>query len=138
MPSFHSVIIVDDDPVVSFLNKTLLQEKGIGIKYFTFIHPLNALPFVEQYCFHRAVTNTLPDLLLLDINMPALDGFGFLEKLLSLPGSACMNSRIFILTSSMAQRDLEKAKLYPLAGYLEKPLNDANFQYIFQSARATG
>ena len=138
MPSFHSVIIVDDDPVVSFLNKTLLQEKGIGIKYFTFVHPLNALPFVEQYCFHRAASNTLPDLILLDINMPVLDGFDFLERLLALPGSEHMNSRIFILSTSTARRDLEKAKLYPLAGYLEKPLNNSNIQHILQSARVTG
>src|SRR5687768_12005072 len=130
MALFHTAIMVDDDPIINCLNKAILKDKDLSIKYFMFTHHYNALPFVEHYCFAQSIGSFLPDLLLLDIKMPVMNGFEFLERLLALPGAENLNGRIFLLTSSTAQRDIERAKQYSLAGYLEKPLSDTNIQQI--------
>ncbi len=81
-------------------------------------HGREALDIVREKCQKEQC----PELILLDIHMPVLDGFGFLEEL---QNSADLNSaalRIVLLSSSTHALDVAKAKEYPVFDFIEKPL----------------
>lgn len=75
--------------------------------------------------------DTEKNIILLDINMPEMNGFEFLDALLKHKGINCEQFNIFILTSSLNNKDKEQATQYPiLKGYLEKPLDISNLQKL--------
>lgn len=117
----HKVLLVDDDPINNFLNKNIIRElisPLIPVK--AFLNPEEALQYLIDLNDHHK--EDLPDFIFLDINMPEMSGFEFLDlyienKLDKLP------IQIYILTSSLDPNDLEVSKLYPIVQDLvSKPL----------------
>lgn len=110
------VMIVEDDPIVTFLHKALLQKKEIVQDPLTFINGKEAWEFL---------LNDVPDkyyLVLLDLNMPVLNGWQFLDKLKEREEIA-RRTKIAIVTSSINPADKDKAKNYnTVEHYLSKPL----------------
>lgn len=110
------VLIIDDDDVVHFMHETLLKISGVQKPTQSFLNGRLALDFLmgtpedeEDY------------LLLLDINMPEMNGWQLLDEL----GKTQINKRIktIILTSSVDSEDHMKAKQYPqVIDFIEKPL----------------
>ena len=71
-----------------------------------------------------------PDLIFLDINMPVMDGFQFLEALEKIPYLHKKPMKIVMLTSSNANKDIEKAKKFNIDGYIVKPLSPEKLNLI--------
>ena len=109
------VIIVDDDAVVLFLHKILVQKCGYASAVQDFQDPKEAL----QYISKRSGKNKL--LILLDINMPNLSGWKFLELLNEIdPGKQHL---VAMVTSSINSADKTRSEDYPeVIAFLEKPL----------------
>lgn len=110
------VLVVDDDAVVLFLHKVLINKSVIPSNVKDFQDAEEALTYSEQ----RASKNYL--LIFLDINMPGLNGWEFLERLEKMPFS----EKIFVVmvTSSINRSDRERASKYPnVMDYREKPLS---------------
>lgn len=110
------VLVVDDDAVVLFLHKVLIIKSVIPSNVKDFQDAEEALTYSEQ----RASKNHL--LIFLDINMPGLNGWEFLERLEKMPFS----EKIFVVmvTSSINRSDRERASKYPnVMDYREKPLS---------------
>ena len=83
----------------------------------------NALRFLDGI---RNAPEQIPDYIFLDIRMPEMDGFGFLEEYLLLPNALKEHCIIFMLTSSGDQKDVEKAAQYSyVKKFLRKPLDQA-------------
>ena len=117
MKKINQILVVEDDWVARFLIERELKKADITENILTATNGEQALQVLKEVC----LTETCPELILLDINMPLMDGFEFLEQLPSLklypfPG------KIFLLSSSSNPKDLEKARQFPVAGYLSKPL----------------
>lgn len=110
------VMIVEDDPMISFLHKAILQKKEIEQDPLTFMNGKEAWDFL---------VNDSPDkyyLVLLDLNMPVLNGWQFLDKLEDQEHIAS-RTKVAIVTSSMNPADKERAKNYSMVEhYLSKPL----------------
>jgi CheY-like chemotaxis protein len=117
------IMLVDDDPASNYLTRVLIEEIDDTIRIITTRSSKDALDFLDG-CL---VSGNCPDLVLLDLNMPGMDGFAFLEALRS---SRNPPRRIYILTSSQYPRDMAKAATFPTAGYLVKPITIEQLQKI--------
>lgn len=116
-----SVLLVDDDSICNFLNTKALERMGFVNDIHTALNGKQALDLFNEY---YVGTRSLPDFILLDLNMPIMDGFGFLEAFrgLNLPGKS--NVRIIIVSSSVNMDDIDRAKRSGACYYLSKPINE--------------
>lgn len=117
------ILLVDDDPASNYLARALIEEIDASIQVCTSRNGQEALDFLDG-CL---VSGNCPDLVLLDLNMPGMDGFTFLDALQS---SYNPPKRIFVLTSSYFHGDVEKAASYPISGYLIKPVSEKQLREI--------
>ena len=130
MKAFDLVYIVEDDLITSSINKLLLKKRaefGVVQQYMNGQTAFDALQQVARSGQHA------PDLILLDINMPVMDGWEFLDALatLHLPERVC----ICVLTSSIHPEDLEKSQSYhEVKGYFTKPLDDTSLSQLIALA----
>lgn len=127
---FEKVYIIDDDEVSVFLAQTMLEAEGFAREYETFQNPCDAihqlLPILQQ-----EQTESIPNVIFLDLNMPQMDGWHFMDRLSPHAELLKQNSRLYILTSSLDSMDVRKAKTYDfLAGFLQKPLEESDIQHI--------
>lgn len=112
--------LIDDDTVSLFIAEQMLLQEG-------FLAPILAFTSAEEawvYLRPRLVSEP-PELIFLDLNMPMMDGWGFLDLLA--PHAAALKGccRIYLLTSSLALADTEKAQGHALVqGVIHKPLNE--------------
>ncbi len=132
MAFFNNALLVDDDPTTNFINEQFLRLNNLAEQILIFEDPVDALDFMGNKGWQGPSRLGLPDLLLLDINMPLMNGFEFLDALLDLERLPSSNIFVFLLSSSLDRGDIAKAKRYPLAGYLQKPLDEDKIQQIIQ------
>lgn len=115
------IFLIDDDEVSNYLAETILQTSGITNKFSVFKHAMAAV---------EAIENEWPDLILLDLNMPGLTGFEFLE--ICKKNYPKLIERIVILSSSTFEKDLTKASDYGVKKYLVKPLKKEDLKNIIK------
>jgi CheY-like chemotaxis protein len=113
------VLLIDDDPIFNFLHTRMLSLGGLAKEVHTALNGKQALDLLNDYF---SGTAALPDAILLDLTMPELDGFGFLEaiKKLRIPNIDQVN--IIVITSSINPRDLSRAHELGITNYLVKPI----------------
>lgn len=109
--------IVDDDPIARILIEKKMKKKNLGEQVQCFTNGQEALERLQTV--HNG---DRPDLIFLDLNMPILDGWEFLDAAQSRIQDAKI--RVAILSSSISKDDHDKAKKYPCVNcFLNKPLN---------------
>ena len=121
MPHQLRVLLVDDDPTTNFLNKLLLTRLGVAEQVLVAENGEEALRLLAQQCNGDS---PCPNLILLDMNMPVLNGLAFLEAYAQLPLAIQPAIVIIMLTTSLHPTDLARAKQLPIAGFLNKPLTE--------------
>jgi CheY-like chemotaxis protein len=114
-----TVLVVDDDDNWCYLSKRILQKAGVGKQIIT---ATNGLEGIKKLKSMAASGDRLPELIFLDIKMPVMDGFEFLEMVTSSDELNMSQTRIFVCSSSFHVQDREKANRYPVAGFITKPL----------------
>ena len=114
------IIIIDDDPISSKI-AALSIKKGIPNNHCViFNNPEVALNDIRELQIAQPHLNPL---LLIDINMPEINGFEFLDLLTEEEKSFLKDSKIIMLSSSVNQKDIERAKTYPIIrDFVSKPL----------------
>jgi CheY-like chemotaxis protein len=123
------ICIIDDDKIYQFAASKLLQKYHPDVSVICFDHGRSAIEFIEN---HKSNPGRLPDVILLDINMPVLDGWGFLAKFALFKNELTKPVKIYIVSSSIDNRDLQKANEYTeVTSYLIKPLREENYKGIF-------
>jgi len=113
------VLIVDDDHVILMIHKLKVMKTGVDSSPLEFMNGLTALDYIKD---HNIEENLF--IVLLDINMPVMSGWEFLDSLQNLTLNCQI--KVAIVTSSVDQADQEKAKKYnEVFSYITKPVNDA-------------
>lgn len=119
MPRISSILLVDDNPTTNFLNQVLIEQADAAAHVLVAENGHEALELLHQTC--EPQTPKCPVLILLDINMPVMNGFEFLDAYVQLPPTK-YQAKVVMLTTSLLPRDLERVQLLPVAGVLDKPL----------------
>lgn len=131
MKKLRKVFLVDDDETSNFLNRILIQEMQEVDQIYVAKNGKEALNKVHDFIALEEAE--WPQLILLDINMPVMDGFEFLEEFSKYDALKRNKILIVLLTSSDSQKDIDKAKNYNIAGYLNKPLTEEKLQKVISS-----
>ena len=117
--------LIDDDHLAIYLTEHLLRAEGFSNCICTFRSAREALDKLV------GKKQRVPQVVFLDLNMPIMDGWQFLDALAPHEEALRGNCHIYILTSSLALKDLEKSKQYDLvAGLIHKPLDSEEIRLI--------
>lgn len=111
------IYIIDDDPIYKLVTKKLIRKTELFSETREFANGSEALNYFES-------TTDFPDILLLDIEMPEMDGWEFLDEFCQLKKRMDKESTIYIASSSIASEDKVKAQKYKcVRDFLSKPIN---------------
>jgi CheY-like chemotaxis protein len=127
MSKISSVLLVDDDKITNFLNQLLINDLAIAQQVLTAENGQEALHIIREQC----EDNNCPALILLDVNMPVMNGFEFLEAYERLAFTYKQSIIIIVmLTTSLHPRDVTQLNRMPIHGFLSKPLTKAMLQAL--------
>jgi CheY-like chemotaxis protein len=121
MSLFKKILLVDDDEDSNFLTKRIIVHSNIADEVTVVLNGKEAYELVKQCAEKRANQNQCPDLVLLDIKMPVMNGIEFLEIC---NATNLGNFPVVILTSSVDDRDREDTAKFPnVKDFINKPLS---------------
>ncbi len=126
-----TTVLIDDSDIDLFIQKRFLE-------VYQFSKKLTAYRSAEEALENLAVTQgeVAPDVIFLDLNMPNVDGFGFLEGFKTLPQTVKDKSKIVVLTSSNSQKDRVQAFLHQnVVHFVTKPLKQTDIEELKKIVR---
>lgn len=128
MKKIETFCIVDDDDIYQFTTSLLLKKTDLVNKIIVFSNGLKAINFLKDEMGNK---ENIPDVLFLDINMPVMDGWEFLEEYLLIKPMMPKTVVIYMVSSSVDEKDVLKAKsISALSGYLVKPISSQNIMEV--------
>ena len=125
MSKIDLTYIIDDDKIFTFVLKKFLEKNKNFNQILDFKNG-------EEVLLMLTLHNFKPDIILLDINMPVIDGWQFLEELEKLPNKE--QYKIFIMSSSIDKADIEKSKTFStVVDFISKPINNEKLNKLIGS-----
>ena len=121
MQKLRSVLLVDDDPTNNFLNQRLLKRLDVAEQVVVAENGQAALALLQPAGPDDTALG-FPSLILLDIQMPIMNGIEFLQAYQLLPLDARRHTTVVVLSTSVDARDLSQLDELPAAGRINKPL----------------
>lgn len=116
-----TIWVIDDDPIYQIIVNKIIQKSELFLNVSSFKNGKDAIDALEN---SLETKEELPNIILLDINMPIMDGWEFMEEMVALKSKISEAINIYIVSSSIALEDKNKAKNYPeIIAYLSKPIN---------------
>jgi response regulator of citrate/malate metabolism len=119
MEKIACTLLIDDDEATNFINEMLLTDLDVTDQLLIARNGEEALGLIQYHCLSYG---RCPDLILLDINMPVRDGFGFLKAFSDMQ---CINKEsvvVVVLSTSANPSDTKITQMPNVVGYLNKPL----------------
>jgi CheY-like chemotaxis protein len=128
MSPYQTILLVEDDKTANFLHRRLFNRVVAANHIAEAGNGEEALNYLRT---HATKSENTPMLILLDIKMPVLDGFEFLQEYERIADKLNPNIRIIMLSSSVSPIDLARIKSFPrVSGYYTKPLSVETVQKI--------
>ncbi|MGL2966304.1 response regulator [Flavobacterium sp. XGLA_31] len=113
------ICIIDDDPIYQILVNKIIAMSETEYDVISFKNGKEALERLSA-----SMEDELPEIILLDIEMPVMDGWDFMNNIEQALSHKSKKSAIYIVSSSIAHEDKEKAKTFPeIMGYFSKPMD---------------
>jgi CheY-like chemotaxis protein len=119
MKQIKSILLIDDDSITNYINVRLLKKLDIAHEIFIATNGVEGIRYLED---HNLEIDLFPILILIDINMPVMDGFEFLKKFQLMNFKNKDKIIIATLTTSTNPKDIEKIKVLGIKHYFNKPL----------------
>lgn len=129
MKKIELACIVDDDSIYVFGLKKLIEMHDFCDNILVFKNGQEAIKYLTPVI---TSSESLPDVILLDINMPVMDGWDFLEEFIKLKPMMSKEVTIYMISSSIHSEDIERAKSYSeVSGYVIKPVKLEDIKMVF-------
>lgn len=130
MKKIEIACIIDDDQVYVFGLKRLIEISNFCKNVLVFENGEEALKYLKPIV---SSAEDLPDVILLDINMPVMDGWQFLEEFTKIRPTLQKEVTIYMVSSSVQQKDIDRAKQYSeITDYIIKPIKLDDLTKIMQ------
>jgi len=124
-------LLVDDDTIFNFLHTEVIKAVDNSAQIDLFNSSTEGLEFLKDALEDK---HPMPNFLFLDIRMPEMDGFEYLDELMKFPIEKFKDLRIYVLSSSLAERDKDKSLSYPIVtGFIEKTLTIEKLKGIIET-----
>ncbi|MET7029081.1 response regulator [Sediminicola luteus] len=133
--SIKSVLLVDDDPAATFINKVFIRNLPLDVDVYAATDGKDALDLLDEISISlNGQQSFIPCLLILDIKMPVMDGWEFLDAYTDRYSKEIKkNITIVVTTMSQDERDIIKASNNPMIKeFVQKPLSDEKLLEIIE------
>ena len=131
MEKLQNVLLIDDDPMTNYLHKRIIE----GFKVSHQIEIANdgdeALQLINNY-IQSGNEDKIPQLIFVDLDMPLMDGFQFLEAYQSLDFKNKDSVVVSVLTSSFNPKDVNRAKAFSVDDFIVKPLTKEKMRELME------
>jgi CheY-like chemotaxis protein len=126
-----NILLVDDQEINNFIHTKLLRKALLGLNFEIFVDLNGEQAINHLYHFINHDPPAFPDYIFLDINMPVMNGWQFLDEYTKLQLGMVKNSKVFVTSSSLFKDDIDKSFTYPcVKEYITKPLTLERLQTI--------
>lgn len=120
---YKSIMLIDDSDIDNMVNKHILSKNNVAEHIIVFTSANDALAYFSE---HKSTTDEMliPKIILLDINMPIMNGFGFLVEFEKINSTNLKDTKVIMLTSSVDPNDIRRSKDYTsVISFISKPLS---------------
>jgi len=125
-----NVMLIDDNEIDSYVAGQIINEIDFARKVTNMSSAISALEYLKNA---KVDSDDFPDIIFLDIRMPVMDGFDFLDEFLKLSDSALTKCAVVMLTSSSDHKDIDRALKYPVVKkFLAKPLRETMLKELLR------
>lgn len=127
----HNVCLIDDDKIYQFTAKKILEDTGLAKNILSFYNGKEAVDYFREN--HGIGEDHLPDIIFLDINMPIMNGWQFLEEFRKITVGIPKSMIIYVVSSSVDNCDIEKSKEYAsVTDYITKPISKVKYLQLME------
>ena len=131
MKHIDTICLIDDDEISQFVSKRIILSIDAQIKISTYLNGDQALNSFKEMLASKQL---LPDIILLDINMPVMDGWQFMDEFIKIKPQIDKPISVYMTSSSLDTTDVSRTQLYEdIKGFLSKPLDKEIFLKILSS-----
>jgi response regulator of citrate/malate metabolism len=129
MKSFNSVLLIDDDPICNFISYEVIMKWHIAKEVHIACDGKKALEFLAEY---QEKNGAIPELLILDLKMPVMDGYEFLLVFDKMFSEEKVRTKIIIVSSLFSQSDLKTFQKMGFRNYFDKPLTGKKLMNVLE------
>ncbi len=126
-PKYQNVLLIDDNEIDNFINERIISTSYFAKNIIVKKSAQDALNYMKEIRNEK----DLPEIIFLDLNMPVMDGFGFLQEFAKMEDKIKNHCKVVVLSSSISPEDIDRASTNPYVfKYLNKPLSDKYLEAI--------
>jgi CheY-like chemotaxis protein len=128
----HKICLIDDDNIYQFTARTILESTGLAKEIQSFYNGSEAIQYLSKK--ENQQKETLPDVIFLDINMPIMNGWEFLDAYHTLQVELPKHITVYVVSSSIDDHDMQKSKGYlEVSDYIVKPVSRIKYKELIES-----
>lgn len=128
----HNICLIDDDNIYQFTARKLVESTGLAKQIQSFYNGHEAINYFKDQKNNNP--ETLPDVIFLDINMPIMNGWEFLEEYNKLYDNLQKPIVVYVVSSSIDSNDMRRSKEYkPVSDYIVKPIDRIQYKELIEN-----